>query len=249
MKNAFVLIALVGPLAAGAQPGNAVPQNIRAANTLENLFDASGLTTSDNFYGIPLEPGDVVGNAYLNGEWRRTTFLLYNVDKMIEGYPARYEIGHDQFEIKTSRGVKVLNGDKVKSFVWIDSATRTPHYFVNGRDFNGADKAISRGFYEVLAEGNMTLLSKTTVLVKDPTYNEKFDVGQRNTRILKKMDFYFVDQALVREVPSSRKKFFSIFGGHAEDIESFAKVNKLSVDDADHLTSIFRHYNNLRVTN
>ena len=249
MKNAFVFFALLGPFAAGAQPGNAVPQNIRAANTLENLFDASGLTTSDNFYGIPLEPGGVVGNAYLNSEWRRTTFLLYNVDKMIEGYPARYEIGQDQFEIKTSRGVKMLNGDKVKSFVWIDSATRTPHYFVNGRDFNQADKAISPGFYEVLAEGNMTLLSKTTVVVKDPTYNDKFDMGQRNTRILKKMDFYYVDQNHVREVPSSKKKFFSIFGRHAEEIESFAKLNKLSVDDAGHLTSMFRHYNNLQVTN
>ena len=249
MKNAFVFFALLGHFAAGAQPGNAVPKNIRAANTLENLFDASGLTTSDNFYGIPLEPGDVVGNAYLNPEWRRTTFLLYNVDKMIEGYPARYEIGQDQFEIKTSRGIKVLNGSKVKSFVWVDSATRTPHYFVNGRDFDHADHVTFTGFYEVLAEGNLILLCKTAVIVKDPTYNDKFDMGQRNTRILKKRHFYYVDQNEVREVPSSRKKFFSIFGPHADEVGSFANVNKLSIDDAGHLTSIFRHYNSLRVTN
>ena len=249
MKNIVALFLLLGALTSGAQPINTVPKNIRAANTLENLFDASGLTTSDNLYGIPLEPGGVKGTAYLNADWRRTTFLLYDADKMIEGYPARYEIDQDRFEIKAASGVKVLNGRKVRSFVWLDSLTQTPHYFVNAKDFKNEDKVDLAGFFQVLTEGNLTLLSKTGVVVKDPTYNEKFDMGERDTRIIKKTKYYYLAQNLLREVPSSRKKFFPIFGQHADEIEQFVKVNKLSLNESGHLTTIFLRYNGLAVSN
>ena len=231
------------------QPNSALPKNIRAANTLENLFDANGLSSFDNLYGIPLEPGTVVGDAYLNPEWKRTTLLLYDVDKMIEGYPARYEIDEDQFEIKSSTGIKVLNGRKVKSFVWIDSLTKTPHYFVNGRDFANSDGVRMSGFYEVLAEGQLTLLGKTEVVVKEPTYNEKLDMGQRNTRIIKRTSFFYLDNGALKEVPSSRKKLLPIFGDQAAAMEDFLRVNKLSLNEAAHLRALFEHYNGRIVTN
>lgn len=249
MKNTMVLFVLLGALTAGAQPGSAVPKNIRAANTLDNLFDANGVSTTDNFYGIPLEPGEVRGNAYLHPGWRRTTFMLYEAEKMIEGYDARYAIDHDQFEIRTTRGVKVLDGAKVKSFVWMDSATHAPHFFMNARDLKLEDGAHLSGFVQVLVEGEFTLLSKTRVLVKDPTYNEKFDMGQRDIRILKKTEYYYLHEDVIRAIPLSQKKFFSIFGQHADDIANFVKVNRLSVDEAGHLTSIFLRYNSLTVTN
>ena len=249
MKTIVALFLLLGVLTSGAQPVATVPKNIRAANTLENLFDASGLTTSDNLYGIPLEPGGVKGTSYLNPGWSRTTLLLYDAEKMIEGYPARYEIDQDRFEIKSANGVKVLNGRRVKSFVWIDSVTQTPHYFVNAKDFKSDDKTDLSGFFHVLTEGNMTLLSKTSVMVKDPTYNDKFDMGDRDTRIIKKTKYYYLAQNTLREVSSSRKKFFPIFGQHAGDIEQFVKVNKLSLNDAGHLTTIFLRYNGLSVSN
>lgn len=249
MRHTMVLFALLGALTAAAQPCSAVPKNIRAANTLDNLFDANGLSTTDNFYGIPLEPGQVRGNAYLHPGWRRTTFMLYEAEKMIEGYAARYAIDQDQFEIRTSGGVKVLDGAKVKSFVWMDSATHAPHYFINARDLKLEDGAYLSGFVQVLVEGEFTLLSNTRVLVKDPTYNEKLDMGQRDTRILKKTEYYYLHEDVIRTIPSSKKKFFPIFGQHADDIGKFVKVNRLLLVEASHLTSIFFRYNSLTVTN
>lgn len=236
-------------VSAAAQPAPTIPKNIRASITLDNLFDINGLSKFDNLYGIPLEPGSVVGNAYLDAGWNRSTFLLYDVEKMIEGFPARYEIEHDQFEIRSSTGVKVLNGEKVKSFVWIDSLTRSPRYFVNGRDFKDEQHAPLSGFFEVITEGAVSLLAKTEVVVKNPTYNEKFDMGNRNTRIVKKRNYYYAGNGVVRELPYNKKKLLPLFGENASDVERFIKVNELSVNDGDHLEAIFGHYNGLIAIN
>jgi hypothetical protein len=244
----LALVAATGTLAL-AQPNSAVPKNIRAANTLDNLFDANGLASFDNLYGIPLEPGKVVGNSYLNADWKRTTFMLYDTDKMIEGYHARYEIEQDQFEIKAAGGIKVLSGRKVKSFVWVDSLSKSPHYFVNGKDLRGEGQTQPTGFYEVLTEGGLTLLAKTDIVVKEPTYNEKLDMGQRDTRIVKKTAFFYIDNNVMKELPSSRKKLLPLFGQHEAAIEEFIKLNKLSLNQSGHLRAVFEHYNAMTVTN
>lgn len=242
-KSSALALWLFCAVAGTAQPNSAVPKNIRAANTLDNLFDANRLGISDILYGIPLEPGRVLGNAYLNADWKRTALLLYDGDKMIEGYPSRYEIEQDQFEIRASGKVKILDGKKVKSFVWVDSLTKAPHYFVNGKDFkNRADLPLS-GFYEVLTEGALTLLSKVEVIVKKPTYNEKLDVGNRDKRIVKRTAFFYSVNGTVDELPGSKKKFFPVFGEHAEAIQEFVQLNSLSLDKPDHLKAIFDHYN------
>lgn len=244
MKTFILLLATLSlSSAAFAQPSATVPKNIRAASTLDNLFDINGLSTFDNLYGIPLEPGRVLGDAYLTDDWKRTTFLLYDIDKMIEGYSARYEIELDQFEIKTTAGIKVLSGKRVKSFVLLDSLTKMPHYFVNGRDFKNAGNTPLSGFFEVLAEGELTLLSQTEVAVKKPTYNQALDMGTRDTRLVKRTKFYYIDAEVVSELPSSRKKLLPVFGEDAPEVQSFLKLNSLSLDEPQHLKVLFEHYN------
>ena len=238
-----VLLATLCAGGAFAQQGNTVPKNIRAANTLENLGDAEGLTSFDNMYGIPLEAGGIIGDFYLNQEWKRTTLMLYDRDKMLEGFPVRYEIESDQFEIKSSAGIKVLNGKRVKSFVWIDSISNAPHYFVNGRDLKDEDGDPLSGFFEVLSEGSMTLVTQTQAAVRPATYNEKFDVGQRDARIVKRINFYYVEEGVIKEIPSSKKKLLALFGEHAPAVEEFMQTNKLSVKEASHLRAVFEHYN------
>ncbi|MEX2233840.1 MAG: hypothetical protein WD824_16870 [Cyclobacteriaceae bacterium] len=250
MKTFTILaVVFVCTLEAFAQPNSTVPKNIRAANTLDNLFDANGLATFDNLYGIPLEPGRVIGNTYLNPDWRRTTFLLYEADRMIEDYPARYEIDQDQFEIKVAKGVKVLSGKKVKSFVWVDSLTRSPHYFVNAKDLKNEDNSPLNGFFEVLSEGELTLLSRTGIVVKKPNYNEKLDMGTRDERILKKSKFYITEKGKVKELAASRKKLLPVFGEHAAVMEEFIRKNALSLNEPAHLKAIFENYNAKLITN
>ena len=244
MKISPILgLALLCVSGVAAQPVSTVPKNIRASNTLDNLVAADGLTTFDNLYGIPLEAGEVRGNTYLASGWRRTTFLLYDIEKMVEGYPSRYEIASDQFEIRVAGTVKVLSGKKVKSFVWVDSLTDTPHYFINGGDLRNDDGVPLPGFFEVLSEGTMSLLARTEAVVLKPNYHQALNMGTRDTRILKKQKFFYSRDGVIRELPSSRKKLLPLFGDHSPAVAGFIRVNTLSLDNADHLKAIFEFHN------
>src|SRR5687768_14078136 len=108
-----------------------VPENIRATNTLEKLQDLDRMGNADMLYGIPLPPGKVIGDTYMDPQWKNSAILLYENNKMIEGFQARYDIHLDELEIKARNGIKVLKGNKVKSFVWLDSVYSAPAYFVN----------------------------------------------------------------------------------------------------------------------
>ena len=165
MKNLvrfFVLLTLISNCYAQA----VVPPNIRATNTLDNLSDMTRLGNGDLIYGIPMTEGKVVGDTYLDTRWKQANILLYEKDYLIKGFPVRYDIRSDELEVKARNGVKVFRGDKVKSFVWADSATRVPSYYVNGKDFKNEDNVAYTGFFQVLSDGALPLFKKTVLDIK-----------------------------------------------------------------------------------
>ncbi len=233
-------IAWLGCFLSAAQPNAVVPTNIRASNTLDKLSD--GISVSESLWGIPLEPGRVLGTTYLTEGWNRATILLYD-DRMIEGYLTRYEIDLDQIEIRLAAEIKVLDGKLVRSFVWTDEMNFSPHYFVNARDYRLEGQPSMTGFFEVLSEGPVTLLSKTDIAVRKPSYNVALDMGVRDTRLVQRTDLYYLKEDLVRELPSSKKKLMAVFGENADDAEAFIKSNKLSLNDESNLKVLFDHIN------
>lgn len=247
-KQAFIFISVLFSLYAFAQP-NVVPNNIRAVNTLEKLYDPDGLGRSDMLYGIPQPEGKVVGDTYFSTQWKNSTILLYKDEKMIEGFPIRYDIRANEIEVKTQSGVKVVGGDKVKSFIWIDSASRVPSYFVNAKDFKDKDQIKLSGFLQVVVDGPLPLLKLTTVYVKKADYSVQFDVGSRDDKILKKTELYFAKEGQVMELPSSKKKLLPLFGDKADAIGKLIQDQNLTPSRETDLVTIFSYYNSLIAAN
>ena len=113
---------------------------------------------------------------------------MYQSEKMIEGYPAKFDIQSDLFEVKTNNGIKILDNSKVKNVVWIDSLTSLPDYFVNGKEYR-IEGVPSTGILEIVVDGIFPLFKKTELFVKEPTYNVAFDVGSRDKKIFQKEIF------------------------------------------------------------
>ena len=244
MKNSILVLQFFALISVGYAQ-SVVPNNIRAANTLDRLVDLDGLSNADMLYGIPLPEGKVIGDTYLDAQWKAASILLYDKNKLIEGFPVRYDIHLNELEIKAKNGVKVLKGDKVKSFVWIDSLTNSPTYFVNAKEFKNEDNVTLTGFFQVLIDGSLPLFKKTKVDVKKANYNVQLNVGSLDDKILKKDELYVVKGHQVIELPSSKKKLLPFFGDKSEDIEKFIKENALTTNKEYHLTTIFKHYNSL----
>jgi hypothetical protein len=244
MKN-LVSVLLLSTFVSGSYAQAIVPPNIRANNTLDKLTDLDGINTGDILYGIPLPEGKTVGDTYLNTHWKKSSILLYDDQKLIEGFPVRYDILTDELEIKSTKGIKVLKGSKIKSFVWIDSLSKTPDFFVNAKDFNDSDNVPYSGFFQVLADGSLPLFKKTLIDIKKADYNIQFNVGSPDDKILKKSEFYALKENNVIEIPASRKKLVTLFGEKSEQMEQFIKENNLSSMKEDQLKIIFEHYNSL----
>ncbi|SHH59093.1 hypothetical protein SAMN04488109_4515 [Chryseolinea serpens] len=247
-KPVLIFLGLSLGLLVLAQP-NVVPNNIRSVNTLEKLYDPDGLGRTDMLYGIPQPEGKVVGDTYFSTQWKASTILLYKDEKMVEGFLTRYDIRANEIEVKTQSGIKIVSGDKVKSFIWIDSVSRVPSYFVNAKDFKDKDQTTLSGFFQVVVDGPLPLLKQTTVYVKKADYSVQFDVGSRDDKILKKTELYFARDGQVMELPSSKKKLLPLFGDKAEAIGKFIQDQNLTVSREADLVTIFNHYNGLITAN
>jgi len=221
---------------------NAVPNNIRAINTLDEL-SSSSIKSSDLLYGIPIPAGELIGDEYLNQNWKKTTLLLYTQNKLIEGYRCRYNILSNQVEIQTGNVERAIDGSKVKSFVWIDSENETPLFFVNAQDFKikGSSQV---GFLQVLSDGRFPLFKKTAIFIRKPDYKPEFSMGSRDTRLVKRESLYYSrNNELVEVKTKSKRKFIEGFGELATEIDKFVTVNNLSLANEAHLILIFEFLN------
>jgi hypothetical protein len=241
MKALVFTIVLSIPLYCSAQ-SSAVPQGIRATQLMQRV--GGGLKPSDILFGIPLPPGKVIGDTYLDKQWRQGSIMLYPDDKMVEGYPIRFDIKTNEVEINTSAGVKVIPGTKVHSFVWMDSVRNTPHYYVNARKYTHAEEGVPFvGFFEVLSDGQYPLFKKTRLAIKRSNYNVALNVGSRDDQIIKEEDFYIASGTKVGELPSSKKKLFALFGDKAAEVSAYAKEQSLGISKEDDLAMIFDFVN------
>jgi hypothetical protein len=222
----IVLVLCVISVASSAQ--TVVPPNIRASNTIEKLTDFRGLETGEMLFGIPLPEGKVIGDTYFDTKWKIGSVMLYGKDKLIERYPIRYDIYTNELDIKTGQQVKVIAGNKIKSFSWIDSSYTEPVYFVNAHDFRNEEGTPFSGFFQVLVDGPLPLLCKTDIVVRKADYNVQMNVGSKDDKILKKEKYYYLKDGKALEVPAGKKKMLALFGEHAITIEKYTKDNRSS---------------------
>jgi hypothetical protein len=229
-----------------AQAQTVVPDNLRAAMSLDRLGSTSGNRFATDFvYGIPSPPGTVIGDYYMNPRWLNSSIVLYSVEKPIENYKTRYDIKLNELEVKTSDAVKVVPGTRIKSFAVYDSAEAKPRFYINARDFDTVDGNKLEGFFEVLEEGKATLLKRMEVSIKKADYNATLAVGSRDDKILKKDVFYVLKDKRVEELRLQKKKIMPLFGDKAGQVQEMANKKGLSFSKQDHLEMIFAYYNKL----
>jgi len=241
MKRIILLLAMTGVFI-NTYGQAAVPPNMRAEFTLNRLSEpVRGLSSSDLIYGIPMAPGNVIGDNYLDKKWNRANILLYQSERIVEGYSVKYDIKSDLLEIKTTLGIKVLEGKKIKSLVWVDSLTTQPHYFINGADYRYEDVK-SSGLIEVIVDGELPLLKRVEINTKKPNYNAALDVGSRDMKIyLKEVFLYAANNELVKI--RNKEDILKAAGDRSAEIESFIKVNKLNINKQPGLTRVFEFIN------
>lgn len=222
---------------------NALPPQIRIRQTMDGLSAPGGLSRSDLLYGVIIDQGRILGDYYLDPKWNPASILMFDSEKVIEGYPVKYDVEGDAIEVLVGKQIKLIKGSLVESMVWYDSITGLPRAFVNAKGYTENGKGLS-GLLEVLVDGNIPLIKKTTIWVKRPDYVVAFDVGSKDTKINKRETFYYAKGKELYGI-KSKKQLISLFGDKGEEIGSFIKVNHLNIKEQRALEHIFAHYNSL----
>lgn len=233
------ILALLLPVVVGAQ--YAIPPQIRARNAVDAIAKGGLNDVSNVIYGLPAPPGVTLGDNYLDPKWNVGTVML-STDDMIERYAMRYDLKSQSLEIRTQSAIKLLDVKKVKSLVWIDSATSAPHYFINAASFKLGDVPLM-GLLEVLSDGSIPLLRRATLHLKPADYNPALDVGSRDATIYKKYALYYSVNGSLSEAKG--KKLLEAFGDKKTEVEVYMKQKNLGTR-ADHdILRVFDYYNSI----
>ena len=181
----------------------------------------------------------IVGDTYQDIHWAKSSILLWDT-KLFNGYLARYDIRKNEFDIKTQNGVGVINGSKVKNFVWIDSLSGQPKMLVNTKEFLLNNKPFE-GMSELLIEGKNSLFKKTILDITPPTFNSAMNIGSKDYIIDKKIKFYFSIGSNMQEV--KKKQAIKALQAIQPDLESFCKKESVNWTKEEDLVKLFKYLN------
>lgn len=243
------LSALAWLAATGMAVGQADSKNplsdsyFRRVNVMQRMMDPVNMRSGSIPSMLPPAAAEVKGDVYLAPDYRITTFVLYDNDKLIEGYASKYDINKNEFDLMTQQGVRVLPGNKVKSLVWLDSLTKQPQYFFNYQDVKNEQGVPYLGFFQLLSDGTFPLLKKTELIFKKADFNPALNVGSKDHRYIKKPHYFVVKDDKMMELPG--RKIPAVFPDHQEDIQKFVKKNSLDLSHEGHLVALFDYYNSL----
>jgi hypothetical protein len=122
----------------------------------------------------------------------------------IANIPIRLDLLNNEVEFQTKYGTKAVLGETVQYFSVVRISGFTPTTFVNVKEFK-LEPGEVKGFFELLADGELKLLRYTKLWVKKPTYLPALDTGTKDTQIMKDSKYYFPKEKKQKSVqPENR---------------------------------------------
>jgi hypothetical protein len=223
----------------------AIPDNVRAANTLDAL--SKDIVSTHMIYGISETTGNVVGSVYLDDQWQKTFLTIRGSDRVMGPFLCRINLQTHQLEAKESDNMKALDGSKIRSFDFVNDETNERKHFINASDDALKGKPLM-GFLEVLVDGKLSLYKKVNLIIKKPDYKPALNIGSKDTRIMKSEVLYYAVANNLTEIKAVRRKDFEkIFESAADVMREYAKEKSLRLTTEKDIVYIFKQYNESRI--
>jgi len=210
--------------------------------------------TSSLLSGLEGRTNKIHDSYYLDPNWAIATVRFYprtigtskgpvKLDSL-SSVQMRVALQGNDVEFKAEDGVKVLSGNLVRTFS-IENGDLPPRNFINALELNDESEQIKKGFFEILADGELKFLEYSKLKVEQPNYSASFDMGNREVKVsLEKILFSARGKELQRF--TGKKDLFELMDDKKPQIEKFAKDNKLNLKNKEHLVKLFRYYNGIK---
>lgn len=209
---------------------------------MDKLNGRGGLKTTDYMIGKPMPPGYVTGSYHLYDEFYIGGVLLKD-DRQIKDYPLKVDLYNSSLEIDDNGTIKDLSGIRINKFWWYNEKSKQDQKFTNCDNYTIDDTKLV-GFFEVLDSGKYQLLIRHSLNVKQPTYVEGLNMGDRDAKFLKKKDIYLSnpDKQLLEFLKKNIKKT-TFFKDDGKKVKTYLKENKVNANDIGEVRAFVRFIN------
>lgn len=207
--------------------GNASVYNRQTSSILQDLRKKPNNPRAKNYYHYQ---DWFVGDVTLNNEG------------VLRNKPIRYEILRNHMEISANNEVLVLEARKIKSFQIVNTRSYRTIKFIPCAQFDlGEEKII--GFFEVLSDGEIQLLSHKSIVVFGATQSVALSGSHRENDVFINERFFIARDGKIQEVAKRRKKDLLAFGTKADQVRKFANKNGLVFKRKEDLVEMVDYYN------
>lgn len=155
----------------------------------------------------------------------------------------KYDLQQDLLQYKQGQSIaQALTARKVLYFEIFDNTIRKYRQFFSLPYATNTDYK-APVFFELLAEGDLTLLSREALEYR--TYSSPYMVGSYTRLVLVNSYFLLKENGSIDPFEVKRAQLLSLMGRKSDKVEDYMKDNRLKVDDKYDLIQIVKFYNNL----
>lgn len=206
----------------------AVPLIASRLSDLSNIGSGYVANTQIGFDGRA--PAELQGNFYLDNSWREGQIRFKDSQKPVDELQLRYNLYGQYLEIKKGKELKMAQPFFLDGFSFQDKHGFDRTFIVKRED--GKDT-----YFEVLEEGNYSLLRKHLLKIIEPTYLAEFDTGSRDYKVNKEEVFYIQTPYVLVEASNLRK------AENNPALKKYIRKNHLSLKRADDLKEVISFLN------
>ena len=178
----------------------------------------------------------VEGSQFLSEDWEEGVLLI--TEGMSFRIKGRYDIYNDEFLIQTEKGAKLLLPEKTKA-ITLKNRLFAPYGYLK------KNKKFGYSFFELLSEGEITLLLKREIYLKKSNPHPVLGhTLNKNVEIQTKAVFFTIKKGdIAKRMKKSKKEVLSILRKRRSAVNKFINEHKLKVRKEADLIAIFDFYN------
>lgn len=152
----------------------------------------------------------------------------------------KYNLQTDLLQVQANNRVETFTARKVVFFEIFDAMIKDYRMFYS-LPYSSIGGYKAPVFFELLTEGKMTLLSREALEYK--TYSSFYYYGSYTRLVLVYKYFLLEENGQIQEFVGKKNDWIYAMGNYGEQVQKYAKSNKLDFDERKDIKMIVEYYN------
>lgn len=185
-------------------------------------------------------PSEMQGSVFLFDDFVLGGFSTRTGLKSIAEYQINFDLFNNQLEVSFDDGIKVC-----------------PMYLLSSFSLKNSDEVYYalelvqgyqlEGIGQMLYDGDLLkIFIRYSINIQEPTYVPALDMGDKNSKVMKKKDIIVLRDGKVIDFSKRLSKNRDFFSKHYQSVKKFVKEKNLDLDNRADIVSLFAFYEGLK---